>query len=129
MNENTMFLASIIGPIYLVLGLSVLIYAKQWKRITAELAKNHFIFLIGGIINLIIGLLIIQTHNIWELNLWVIITLTGWGAFLKGIFFFMAPESWIKTPLKWWSNTNLIRGDGLIITTLGATLSYYVYIV
>ena len=85
--DNTLFLASIIGPMYLILGLSVLLYAKQWKKIMGELSKNHFTLIGIMIFSIIFGLIIIQMHNIWEWSLWVVITLTGWCAFLKGVFY------------------------------------------
>ena len=129
MNDTSIFLASILGPSFLIIGLSFLIYPKQWKNIVSEFTKNHFIFAISGMISLFIGLLIIQIHNVWEFSPWVIITLTGWGAFLKGIFIFLAPESWIKKPMSWYVKTNLIYGDGVFVITLGAILSYYVYMV
>ncbi len=125
--ENATNIAAILGPIYLVMGLSLLIYAGQWKKLVNELEKNHFSVMPLAAMNLIIGLIIINMYNVWEWNLWIIVTLTGWGSFLKGVYYFLAPGSWIKCCLKLGKNSGLIYVSGVMVTVLGATLSYFTY--
>ena len=126
--DNTSFLASIIGPMYLILGLSILLYAKQWKKLVGDFQKNHFTLLSMMMFNLIFGLIIIQIHNIWEWSPWVIITLTGWIAFLKGVFYFLAPGNWIKSCMKLSQNMTYLYVAGLIVTFFGAWISYLIYL-
>ncbi len=127
--EKALILAAIIGPFYLVFGLSILMYVKQWKKIYTEFQKNHFIMMGNMILSLVAGLIIINMHNVWEWNLFVVITVTGWAALLKAVFYFLAPSDWIKQTLK----SKIIRKDsflyfwGAVMTVLGLLLTYNGY--
>jgi hypothetical protein len=126
--ENTLLLESIIGPYLLVMGLSMLLYAKVWVKIAKDIEKNHTAIIVSMALVLLLGLAIIQMHNIWELSICLVITLFGWIAFLKGVFYFLAPGSWIKGMLKVCANTGLIYVGGFVIAVLGAWMSYVVYL-
>lgn len=123
-------LGEIIGPVYLIIGLSVIFYPKQYVKIIADFEKNHLTMYVGMIIALIIGLIIVNTYNIWEWNVWIIITLTGWLALLKAVIYFLAPGSWIKAILKAkiYNSASFLMGWGVILTIVGAALSYYSYL-
>ena len=127
---SSLVLAAIIGPLYLVLGLSILLYAKQWKKIVSEFSKNHFVMMANMFMALIFGLIIVNMHNVWEWNLFIVITLTGWGALLKSVFYFLAPSAWIKGILK----SKMCQSDaflyfwGAVLAVFGVLLSYNVYI-
>ena len=85
------------------------------------------LLLLGG--TAIVGLVIINMYNVWEWNLYIVITLTGWLAFLKGGFYLLAPGSWIKRAMK----CKLVRQEGflyfwgVLITVLGVLLTYNAY--
>lgn len=129
--STPLFIASIEGPILLIVGLSLLFYPDQWIKLLKEIQKNHFSLLIGMYMALIIGLLIVNTYNVWAWNLWLIITITGWSGLLKGAFYFLAPEKWIKAAL----SMKCLRSVGwlyfwsVVYVILGAALSYQAYLV
>jgi uncharacterized protein YjeT (DUF2065 family) len=126
--DNTLFLGAIVGPYLLVMGLSFLLYAKTWVKVAKEIEKNHFVVVIGMALALLLGLAMIQMHNIWEWSLWVVITLFGWIAFLKGIFYFLAPGEWIKGLIKMCSNPSMFYFWGLVMAVIGGWMSYLIYI-
>ncbi|MBU1018327.1 hypothetical protein KKA33_04875 [Patescibacteria group bacterium] len=127
--EKALILAAIIGPYYLIFGLSLLMYAGQWKKVVEGYEKNHFAWLPLAVIALILGLVIVNMHNVWEWNLYVVITLTGWIALLKSVFYLLAPGNWIKRAMK----CKLIRQEGFLyfwgalLTVLGVLLTYNAY--
>jgi len=127
--EKEVALASIIGPVYLVYGLSVLIYAKQWKKLVAWLEKDHFAFFPLAMVLLIFGLILVNAYNIWDWNVFVIISLTGWAILLKAVFYFLAPGSWIKAILQWrvLAHTGYYYFAGAIVTAMGTALMVNVY--
>ena len=129
--EKAHMLALVIGPFYLVLGLSLLLYADQWKKVITEFAKNHFLMIVNMFMALILGLIVINMYSVWDWSLNVVITITGWGAFIKGTFYFLAPSEWIKAVLKWKgsSSENAFYAWGSIMTVFGILLSYNAYFV
>ena len=126
--DNTFFLGGIVGPYLLIMGLSLLLYAKVWIKIMKDMEKNHTAIYVGMALALILGLVFIQLHNIWEWSIWVVITIFGWLAFLKALFYFLAPGDWIKGMVKTFANTSWIYIFGLVLGILGAWMSYLVYI-
>ena len=126
--DNTFFLGAIVGPFLLVMGLSMLLYAKVWVKLMKDMEKSHTTMVLGMALALLVGLVIIQMHNIWEMSIWVVITIFGWAAFLKGVFYFLAPGDWIKGAIKTFATVNWMYIAGLIYGILGAWMSYIVYI-
>jgi len=127
--DKALMLAEIIGPVYLIMGLSLLLYAKQWQKLISDFAKNHFLMMVNMFVALIVGLIIINIYNVWAWNLYVVITITGWGALLKGVFYFLAPSSWITSVLKskMYSSGGWFYFWGALLTVFGVLLGYNAY--
>jgi len=126
--DNTFFLGAIIGPYLLIIGLSFLLYAKVWVKIMKDLEKNHTVVMIGMALALILGLAIIQMHNIWEWSIWVAITVFGWIGFVKGLFYFLAPGMMIKGAIKMFAHPGWLYVFGIIFGAIGGYMSYLVYL-
>ncbi|QQR84048.1 hypothetical protein IPJ72_02535 [Candidatus Peregrinibacteria bacterium] len=128
--EYTNTLASIMGPAYLVFGLSFLLYTNQWSKVVKDFEKNHFGMLSLAIMALIMGLIIIRIHNVWTWGLEVAITLTGWAMFVKGVYYLLAPETWIKATFKWKaaSSENWLSVWAILMGLLGVVLTYNAYL-
>ena len=84
---------------YLIIFFLVLSFnPKRIKQIFDDLADEKFLIL-ASFIAVVIGLLNILFHNIWEPNYKIIITLIGWIALFKGLALFILPKktvSWLK---------------------------------
>ena len=126
--SDQMFLGAVIGPMMLVLGLSLLLYSGVWKKIVDEWGKNHISMLTLMAFNLIFGLVVINMHNVWEWSPYVIITLTGWGAFLKAVTYFLIPGDQLKKMINLMNCKCYFQVAGAITALLGAWLSYLVYL-
>ena len=126
---NAQALASVLGPVYLVLGLSVLLYAKQWQKLLAKWADSHFELFTLMLLMTAAGLISIYMYNVWEWNVWLIVTLSGWGMFLKGVFYILAPGSLIKGVLNLGKKLPILYFGGLAAVVLGGVLGYYAYLV
>jgi len=87
------FLEQSAGIIYLVIGLSVLIQGKNlWIPMIDSMEKNGNAVLFGSY-SLLIGIPYILFHNIWEPGFSILVTIFGWGAFIKGIVYLIYPKA------------------------------------
>ncbi len=68
---------------------------KRIKQIVEDLQDQKFTILIS-FLAIIIGLLNILFHNVWEANISLVVTLFGWLALLKGIMLFTFPRTTTK---------------------------------
>ena len=88
MSSRTIYLSRLIG-LYCVLVVPSMIIRKQATVFAVEaLLRNLSMMLVLGIITVIAGLAMVLAHNIWSGGaLAVVVTIVGWIALIKGLFF------------------------------------------
>lgn len=100
--DNSIFLAKFWGW-YLIIFFFILSFnPKRIKQIFDDLHDEKFL-IISAFTAIIIGLLNILFHNIWEFNYKIVITLIGWFALCIGLALFVFP----KPTVSWLTITNI----------------------
>ena len=89
-------IASIFGPILVFIGIWVLLYQENMKKVIESIRKTPAILFVIGVINLILGLTIITSFNVWKANFEILVTLLGWLFFIRGLFIFFLPNAILK---------------------------------
>jgi hypothetical protein len=125
--ETAVKIAAVMGPVYLMVGVSVLLYVKPWQQLMQKWEKDHLSLFPLMLVYPIIGLIIIRMYNVWAWDVWVLVTITGWIMLVKGVLYFLLPGNVIKESLKIKSNKLILYLGGIVATVIGAVLSYYVY--
>lgn len=78
------FIAGLMGPTLITIALSVLINQTRFSELVEQVERNYSIIFFAGIVMLVAGLAVVQTHNIW--HGWpVIITILGWLLIIGGL--------------------------------------------
>lgn len=72
---------------------------KRIKQIVNDLKDERFLILIS-LLAIILGLLNVLFHNVWEANVSIVITLFGWFSLIKGGVLFAYP----KHIIPWFEN-------------------------
>ena len=75
-----------------LVGLSHLIQPRLWRDFFIKIKETGVAGLIIAMYTLPQGLLIVLGHNIWVLDIPVIITICGWGMTLKSIIYALLPN-------------------------------------
>lgn len=94
--DVSIFLAKFWGW-YLIIFFVILSFNPSRIKQILEYAKDQKFAILASFLAIIIGLLNILFHNIWEANWTIIITLLGWTALLKGVVMFIFPVKAIQT--------------------------------
>ena len=122
--ENSIFLAKFWGW-YLIIFFFILSFnPKRIKQIFDDL-KDEKILIISSFVAIIVGLLNILFHNIWEPNYKLIITLIGWISLFIGLSLFVFPKqtvSWLK-----FINVKLVQVIYILLFLIGLFLLNAVY--
>lgn len=92
MNDLTLFLHQLMGPIVLVGGISFLTNMKSYKDLMKRLDEWPLTVYLSGVIALSIGIAIILKHNLWGTVPEIIVSLFGWIAIIEGILIIIVPE-------------------------------------
>lgn len=122
---DTSTLAQFIGPIMGVIGLGFLLNPKFYMKIEEGFEKRNEIVILAGIINLIVGLLIVLNHNIWEITAAGLVTLVGWVALAKGVSIMLAPKLLLKTVRPMIRNKALFPIASVATLTIGGYLAWF----
>ena len=89
---TSLFLAKVMGLFMLIMSLSMLVNFHKLPKLLKELAKNTALVFFSGFPAILLGLLIVLSHNVWTNDPRWIITLMGWLILIKGVLRISMPE-------------------------------------
>ncbi len=121
---ESIFLGKTLGLYLIAVGLFYLFRRSFLQKAATQVFESESLIIITAIMSLIIGLLIVVSHNIWEWNWRVVITIIGYLALIKGIIrLFFSHTADKKIIMK------LIKGDtpiyiGIVCLIIGLFLAY-----
>ena len=93
MSPRTLFLSRLIGLYCILIGPSMMTRGQATVETVTALLQNSAMTLILGVITLAAGLAMVLAHNIWSGGaLVVVVTLVGWMALIKSLFFLFLPH-------------------------------------
>jgi uncharacterized protein YjeT (DUF2065 family) len=94
--QASLFLAKLIGPVMLVVGLAVFANPRGFREMAEESLANRALLFLSGLLIMPAGLAIVLTHNIWVADWRVIITLFGWLNVIGGAMRLFGPRFAVK---------------------------------
>lgn len=126
--DTTIFLAKLWGPVLLAVGIGVFVSRSYYIKIYRDLEKDVLAVLLFGMVAMISGVAHILFHNVWNTFQEGLISFLGWGLFVKGALFIIAPN-FVDYAGNFWANKNLIPLAGILTLIAGAYLSWIGYFV
>jgi hypothetical protein len=117
--ETSLFLAKFWGW-YLIIFFFILSFNPGRIKQIFEDLKDHKFAILTAFIAIIVGLLNILFHNIWEPDGRIIITLIGWTALVEGLLLFTFPGR--VTKFLDISNIKLIQAVYMLLFLIGLFL-------
>jgi hypothetical protein len=122
--DNSIFLAKFWGWYLIIFFFVLTLNPKRIKQLFNDLNDEKFLLLIA-FIAIVIGLVNIIFHNIWELNYKLIITLIGWFSLCIGLALFILPKftvAWLKV-----SNIKFVQVTYTLLFLIGLFLLNTIY--
>jgi len=123
--EISIFIARIFGLCYLVCGVGLLFNRKVFQQVMDDFARNALGLFYGGLFALVIGVVMILTHNIWVSNWTVIVTIIGWIAFIKGVWIIVFPQTVFKFMQVYQENENMLLVHSIVALILGVVMTFF----
>jgi hypothetical protein len=123
--DTSIFLAKLIGPILIVVGLGLIFNRAIYQVVADEIVKSRALLYFSGALNLVTGLAIVLTHNKWALSWKVIITIIGWFALVRGALRILLPQQvgdYLARILA--RGPQVLFGTGIVALILGAFLAW-----
>lgn len=86
------YIAGLMGPLFLVIGLSLLLNHAMFPVMVEQLSLNYAVVFLAGVVALVAGIAVVRAHNVWEGSWRVIVTILGWLAIVGGIVRMLFPD-------------------------------------
>jgi hypothetical protein len=95
--STSVFIARLIGPVMLVIGLAVFTNQRAFRDMAEEFLASRALLFLSGLLIMPVGLAIVLTHTIWAVDGRVMITLFGWLNVIGGALRLFAPAYVMQT--------------------------------
>lgn len=122
--EFSMYLAQLFAAVYLIVGVGMLLNKDFFLGMAKSVSENDAFLYLAGLMSLIIGLLLVYEHNIWEQNWTVLITIVSWLALLKGVAFMWFPKM-MKKRIKFYAQPGRMEKMIIFPLILGLVFAYF----
>ena len=117
--DTSLFLLKFWGWYCVIFFFILCFNPKRIKQIIEDIQDEKFTILIS-FLAIIVGLLNILFHNVWEANIRLVVTLFGWLALLKGIMLLTFPRTTTKGITK--MNIKFVQAMYLFVFLIGVLL-------
>ena len=126
--DTSIFLARLLGPTMLVMGLGLLVNRSSYRTLSLEVLDSRALLFIAGLIAFVGGLAIVLTHNVWVAGWPVIITIFGWASLFAGIVRIVFSDWVARVGRRAIDSQGFLLFGIVLYLGLGAWLSYADYV-
>jgi uncharacterized membrane protein len=127
--ENSLFLARIVGWFFIIVAAGMSLNSQAYQKIMEDFSKNTALVYLSGIFTLLIGFLMVSTHNIWRADWTLIITIFGWLGFIKGVWLLLLPNTVAKITAAYQKKASLLVAYAVVMLALGIFLVFKGYFI
>jgi hypothetical protein len=125
---TSIFLAKLLGPLLLLVGISVALTPRTFKTMASEVVHSVTLVYLFGLMDFAAGLAIVLVHNVWVADWRVLITLLGWLMLLRGIARTVATETVMQRAAGIIRRTQLYVVAAGVMIVIGLVLCYFGYL-
>ena len=121
------YLASVMAAYLVIFGLFMLIHPKHIQDVLKEIVAKKALVFFNGIISIILGLLMVFSHNVWTHNWQMVVTLVAWLILLTGLLRLFFPEAAFKWMRMLIESKQYVLGQGFILLVIGIYIFFNIY--
>ena len=118
------YLAKLIGPIFLTIGIGLLVNGPFYRILIGEALASHVLIYLSGVLSLLAGLAVVIAHNRWSGGWPVIITVLGWLMVIGGVIRIVVPQVVQTVAATVYSGRAAIIVAAILCVALGGFLSF-----
>ena len=123
--DASIFLAQALGLYFLIVGFALISNGDQLKGLVSKILEDDALLFVTGFIALILGVLMVISHNLWVMDWRIVITLVAWLMFIKGVVRVVFPKKAVNISKKWIKSNTAYYTTSVIVLLLGFFLGYH----
>ena len=113
--ETSIFLAKVIGLSGAISTLAIIIRYKAFAEMEEHASRNPVILYLSGLTFIVLGSLLVSSHQVWTRDWRVIVTIIGWLLLVKGVLRIFFPELVIKLLARKKNNRNFMIAEVAVL--------------
>jgi len=126
--DTSVFIPKILSPCFLAVAFGIMFNRGFYQKVMEDYCKNAALVFFGGVFALLVGLIVVLTHNVWLAGWPVIITIYGWGGIIKGVWLIIFPNSVSRFMQVYLKNKALLVIHSVIVLIVGGALAIFGYV-
>jgi hypothetical protein len=123
--DSSKFLSKVIGIYLIIISIAMLINMPQFITQVNILIHDSGNMFVTGFFTLILGILMVVSHNLWRWDWRLVITIIAWLTFLKGASIIIYPQFIAKTTILFMQDMNIAFITAGLDLCLGILLTYF----
>lgn len=118
------FLSKVLGVYLIIISVAMFANIQQFSIYVQNLINDAPLMFVTGFFTLILGLLMVVSHNIWQWNWRIVITIIAWMILLKGASIIFYPQFIDKATILFVQNMGFAYMTASFDFILGILLCY-----
>lgn len=123
--DRSKFLAKMLGIYLILVSIAVSLNLQQFINTVNSLIHDLPLMFVTGFVTLILGILMVVSHNLWQWNWRLLITIIGWIILIKGASILFFPHSIDQITNLFLQNKIVAYGAAGVDFILGLILCYF----
>jgi hypothetical protein len=125
--HRAQYIARLTGPEFAAIGVGMLANQATYRQMAGQFLAGYPFIYFPGVLILIGGLIILNTHHIWTRDERSVITALGWVMSIVGIYRIIAPQfvNFVGTSVV--AREYFFAGLGIALLALGSFLMFKGY--
>lgn len=122
--EATLFLSKLFGLSMFIIGVGLIVKWRDFRDMIIELVSNKGIFYLLVMIELIAGIALILSHNVWGTLLESLVSVVGWMMAGEATLYMFMSHKKIESFIEYFNEKSFYTIGSTIYIILG---SYFIY--
>jgi uncharacterized membrane protein len=125
--QASVFIAQLLGPMFVVAGVAFLAKPQMIRTILPEFIRSPTWLYLAGFMGLLAGLALVLTHRVWALDWRLIITLIGWLTLVRALINIFHPQWIVAASNAMLAHRGVYVAAAVTELIIGLVLSYFGY--
>jgi len=125
--DPAVFIARLIGPVFVVVGVSILLNEEIYTAIAIESVHSPTLIYLSGLLSLPIGIAILNVQRAWTADWRVIVTVLGWLFTIGGVIRILLPHLTTALGGRMFAGSVALQVVAVIVLIVGGLLCFEGY--
>ena len=119
--------AHALGWFIIMISLLLLFKYEHIRTVMQDVIIHPGLFFVFALFTVVIGLLMVTTHNIWLMNWQVLVTIFSWIILFSGLIRLACPNTAMRIAQTFFNHPVRMQITGSILLIIGVFLLWHVY--